>query len=192
MALCSVTGCDAITVARGYCKKHYLRWHKHGDPEILLIVKTPIGIARKWLEEHILFSDENCLSWPFYRHSKDGRGITWRDGKHAFASRVMCEMVNGPPPTQKHQAAHSCGKAHEACINPKHLSWKTPKENAADKLLHGTKNEGERHGMSKITEIDIPLIRAATGTLYEIGDQFGISYSMACKIRRRKNWKHVK
>lgn len=30
---CSVDGCSAVPIARGYCSKHYSRWHRFGDPE---------------------------------------------------------------------------------------------------------------------------------------------------------------
>lgn len=36
---CSVDGCEIVPnehAARGYCKKHYTRWLKHGDPSIVL------------------------------------------------------------------------------------------------------------------------------------------------------------
>lgn len=29
---CSVDNCDNIHDARGYCKKHYAKWNRHGDP----------------------------------------------------------------------------------------------------------------------------------------------------------------
>lgn len=29
---CSIDDCDKPTVGRGYCRKHYGRWHRHGDP----------------------------------------------------------------------------------------------------------------------------------------------------------------
>lgn len=29
---CSIAGCDKPTVGRGWCRKHYGRWHRHGDP----------------------------------------------------------------------------------------------------------------------------------------------------------------
>lgn len=31
---CSVSGCDRPVDARGFCKAHYSRWRKHGDPLI--------------------------------------------------------------------------------------------------------------------------------------------------------------
>jgi len=29
---CSIDGCDNESAARGWCKRHYNNWHKHGDP----------------------------------------------------------------------------------------------------------------------------------------------------------------
>lgn len=29
---CSIDGCESTVCARGWCRKHYNRWHKHGDP----------------------------------------------------------------------------------------------------------------------------------------------------------------
>lgn len=29
---CSIADCDKPTVGRGWCRKHYGRWHRHGDP----------------------------------------------------------------------------------------------------------------------------------------------------------------
>lgn len=30
--LCSVEGCNNKVDSRGFCKKHYVRWRRHGDP----------------------------------------------------------------------------------------------------------------------------------------------------------------
>ncbi len=32
--VCSIEGCDAPVQARGWCNRHYLRWWRHGDPEV--------------------------------------------------------------------------------------------------------------------------------------------------------------
>lgn len=29
---CSIDGCESESRARGFCQRHYQRWHKHGDP----------------------------------------------------------------------------------------------------------------------------------------------------------------
>lgn len=29
---CKENGCESVVLARGWCRKHYLRWYKHGSP----------------------------------------------------------------------------------------------------------------------------------------------------------------
>ncbi len=38
---CSVSGCDKEVLARGWCGKHYRRWHRYGD--IFTVHKLPNG-----------------------------------------------------------------------------------------------------------------------------------------------------
>lgn len=33
-SVCSLTDCDDVVEGYGYCRKHYKRWRKHGDPAI--------------------------------------------------------------------------------------------------------------------------------------------------------------
>lgn len=35
--LCSIIGCSASHLARGYCKTHYYRWRRRGDPNVVLV-----------------------------------------------------------------------------------------------------------------------------------------------------------
>jgi hypothetical protein len=70
-------------------------------------------VALKWK------SDE-CLTWPFTRINT-GYGIIGRGGKTYKAHRYICQWVKGEPPTPEHHAAHSCGRGHDACVNPRHL-----------------------------------------------------------------------
>lgn len=188
--ICIISACDNPTHAKGYCQTHYMRMRRYGDPDKILISKAPGGAARAWMFAHVHYEDRhNCLTWPF--NKSEGRGQFWWKETNQPASRIMCELAKGPPPTPEHDAAHSCGNGHKACVNPNHLRWATRKENEADKKLHGTKMEGERHHQAKLTDDQVLAIRSASGTLYEIGDRFGISYSMAGKIRQHKNWKHI-
>jgi hypothetical protein len=39
---CSIDDCDRLVIARGWCKGHYSRWRKHGDP----LGGTPLGKSR--------------------------------------------------------------------------------------------------------------------------------------------------
>jgi hypothetical protein len=130
-----------------------------------------------------------CLIWPFSKNCK-GYGRVWVDGKHFLASRYICELVNGPPPTPAHEAAHSCGKGHEACIAPGHLEWKTHAENMADKMVHGTSNRGERNGQVKITEAQAREILALKGkeTQSKLAERFLVSRSLISRIHAGDCW----
>lgn len=35
--LCSIPGCTAWASRRGWCKKHYVRWKRHGDPQFCCV-----------------------------------------------------------------------------------------------------------------------------------------------------------
>lgn len=82
---------------------------------------------------HVRHKGEDCLIWPYSRDDKGYGQVSIGGGKIKKAHRVMCEIVNGSPPTSKHQAAHECGNGHLGCFNPRHLKWKTNSENQKDR-----------------------------------------------------------
>lgn len=139
-----------------------------------------------WLESHVDHTGKECLIWPFGRDS-DGYGITGIKGRTYNAHRVMCILANGEPPTEKHQASHSCGNGHLACVNPRHLSWKTGAENQLDRATHGTRSSGCR---SKLTQEIVDSIRAFGDKLShrEIALRFGVARSNVTKIINGKTW----
>lgn len=76
----------------------------------------------------------------------------------------------------------------------RNLAFGTPGDNIEDARRHGTLAIGSRHGRSKLTEADIPIIRQLRrdGLEYEeIGRRFGVRPTVASKIFRRKAWAHV-
>lgn len=137
------------------------------------------------------YAGDDCLPWKMTR-TGDGYGQLWRDGRHQYVHRLACEARNGPPPTSKHEAAHSCGNGHLGCVNPKHLSWKTRAENAADTKVHGTASLGERHGCAILSERDVRLVRRlASFSASEVAAEFGVSKSTILHIRQGRKWGHV-
>lgn len=135
--ICKVADCDKVTVGQGYCKNHYYRFRKYGDP---FAGGTSPGVPQKYMEAEVLpHRGGDCLPWPFARDS-NGYGQVRIDGKLHYVARLVCSLVHGEPPTAGHQAAHSCGKGHEGCCNPSHLRWATVRENHLDKKAHGTFN----------------------------------------------------
>jgi hypothetical protein len=193
---CSIEGCEGdanpyAKGARGMCGRHYTRWRRHGDPQSGYADKME---ATNWLHNTAVpYTGDDCLTWPF-RKNIYGRAVIGSEGRSKQAHRWICEIVHGEPPTPKHHAAHSCGKGHEACVNPNHLRWATAKENFADKVVHGTNQCGERHGCAKLTEEQVLEIRrrsAAGETNAALSKEFGVVPSAIWNIFNRKRWAHL-
>lgn len=188
--LCSIPDCGKRSEARGLCPAHYRRWRRHGSATG---GGTGKGEVRKYLDDFVMTYDgEDCLVWP-YAKSGNGYGLIKIDGKNRLVPRLICESLSGPPPTPNHEAAHSCGKGHEGCVNPNHLRWATHVENCADRALHGTQVIGAAHDSAKLTEDDVREIRRLRNRLpqTEIAERFGVVQSRVGAIQRGESWRHV-
>ena len=135
------------------------------------------GKAYAWLREHVNHVGQNCLKWPFTFNKFTGYATFGLNGKITYAHRWMCEQKNGPPPSPKSEAAHTCGNAHMQCINPNHLEWKTRKGNAQDRVKHGNHRDhlGMRH--FRLTPAQVEEIRSLKGieSQYKMAERFGVS-----------------
>jgi hypothetical protein len=186
-SLCSVPGCGKPLNSRGWCIAHYRRWQWNGDP---LAGRTPDGDPEQFYRNVVLaYSGDECLKWPYARNSR-GYPQMKLNGRFRLLARVLCEAVHGPAPTPEHEAAHSCGNGHEGCLTQGHLSWKTPVENAADRVTHGTETIGERHGMAKLTKSEVRLIRSLGGEVSQraLAARFGVSQGQIHRILSGKSW----
>lgn len=186
MSLCSVPDCSKIVIARGWCNKHYLRWQKHGDP----LKSAPPRIRKtiEWIEDHANYAGDECLIWPFARHPTNGYPEMYGDR----ANGVMCSKAHGPPPTPEHEVAHSCGKGHEGCINPRHLRWATKIENYADRILHGTDTLGERNGSALLSRQQVlNIYQRRSEDANQLSAEFGVIAGTIRKIWTGERWSSV-
>lgn len=184
--ICSIPDCGKPQLARGWCSAHYNRWRHHGDP---LDGRAAPGEPTRHLKDTVLtYIGDDCLLWPFACCA--GYGAVVLDGRLTLVSRVVCEVMHGPAPTPRHEAAHSCGKGHLGCVTPSHLSWKTPKENQSDRLAHGTHGRGERNSRAKLSAEQVRGIRALRGdyTQSQLSKMFGVTWRTVSAIQRRKTW----
>lgn len=105
-----------------------------------------------------------------------------------YLSREVCLLTHGEPASSNMQAAHSC--RHRNCINSRHLSWKTPVQNQADRLRDGTDARGVKHWNVKLTPESVAEIRQLrpTHTLRQLSEQFGAHISHISSICNGKKW----
>lgn len=125
-----------------------------------------------WLQEHVSYTGDDCLIWPFSRSQQRGYGWFFYKDQKFYAHRMMCELVNGPAPAGKPQASHSCGKGHLGCVHPGHLSWKSNSENQLDRRKHGTVQPRP----VRLTALQIEAARLLRGqmTIEKIAAMFGV------------------
>lgn len=188
--ICDLPDCEAKHFCKGYCRRHYERFVRHGDPAVALKAMSPRGAPLAWLKGHVAHEGADCLIWPFARHP-DGRAHMRMGGRTVKPSRQMCELVHGPAPTPQHEAAHGCGNGHGGCVHPRHLRWATPVENAADKRSHGTIIAGERHYAARLTEVEVRAIRASSSRLTDLARKYGVGLPCIQKVRDGDSWRHV-
>lgn len=150
--------------------------------------RAKTGEPLRYLKEDVLtHTGTDCLTWP---HSRcGGYGNLRFNGRMIHAHRLVCILAHGEPPSPKHEAAHECGKGHEGCVNPNHLSWKTAAENKADMVRHGT----YRNGRTRLSISDVLTIRSMSNAVStaEIARLYDVNWSTIKYIRIRRTWPHI-
>jgi uncharacterized protein (DUF983 family) len=119
---CTYPGCEEPAKARGWCKKHWRRWRKHGDPAIVLlrrVVGTPE--ERFWanvnkqgpVPEH---RPELGPCWLWRGTKSNGYGVFWvPPGRLVLAHRFAYTLLVGPIP-EGLEPDHLCRVP--ACVRP--------------------------------------------------------------------------
>lgn len=148
------------------------------------------GECVTWLRAHVDYDGEGCLIWPFSR-KLNGHGSLGYNGRGHRAHQFMCELVNGPRPSPKHETAHSCGRGHDACVHPQHVSWKTRAENQAERNIYRPRvHRARRFKLTAKQVVEIRALRSTT-TLRELAARFDISEGSISNITARRTWRSV-
>lgn len=107
-----------------------------------------------------------------------------------YVHRLVALHFIGPCPP-RHEVAHDDGVGHHNWVE--NLSWKTRKDNHADKKRHGTEYIGERHHRCKLTSAQVMEIRAAAGKTSgpKLAKKYGVGHETIYAILNGKTWKHL-
>lgn len=125
---------------------------------------------------------------------------TGGSGRLICSHVLICEAFHGPKPSPLHEVAHGDGVRSNVC--PGNLRWATPKENAADRVLHGTSPVGEKNPRAVVTEAQVAEIRliyaqsmgvkyVKRGTRENLATRFGVGLDVIKHIVAGNTWRRV-
>lgn len=188
---CSIPDCDKDHFSRGFCKKHWDRWHKWGDPNF--VSRRPQGLSivetLKWHmpEDPPL---EGCWEWRGGKRN-DGYGQITYQGKHLLAHHLAYRALVGPIP-EGQILRHSCD--NPSCVSPYHLIPGTQQDNIQDMLDRQRRPRGKQIG-TKLDELDVLLLRATYDkgrfSQHDLARMFKIHVQTVRQVLSRETWKHV-
>jgi len=132
--------------------------------------------------------ENQCWTWSGCS-DKDGYPIVTFKGKSIRANRAAI-VLSGRIIQDDEYACHTCG--NQWCVNPSHIYPGSPKENSADKFLHGTQPLGEKCAAAKLTADKVVEIRKSRMSQQCLAEIYGVTRSNISMIKSRKTWRHVK
>jgi len=193
MRLCSIDSCGRKHEGHGYCAMHLTRLKKYSSSSGGKKNQASLE-ERFWRFVTPLKTDE-CWVWQGqklankYGRISLGSKSLGSDGAH----RVSWMIHNKQDIPKGLVVMHSCD--NPSCVNPKHLSIGTPKENHDDMVSKGRKvisvPVGEHNGKSKITANIARQIREYKGNHAETARIFNVSVGCVRSVRSFRTWKHI-
>jgi hypothetical protein len=138
-----------------------------------------------------LRSNGDCREYVGYC-GKNGYCYVKIDGKNFLAHRLAYFLKHGNIPKGLH-VLHKCD--NRVCCEPEHLFVGTALDNMLDKKSKGRQARGKTHGMQRISESSIRIIRDVYFDGFvsqrKIAEIYGVSQAAIYHIIKRKNWKHI-
>lgn len=188
---CIIGGCEepVLVKSRGWCRNHYGRWQRHGDP----LGGRDNGAPSRWLQNLLVQEGtDECVDWPFGRDRAGYGALAW-EGSASLAHRVVLELAQPWRPPLGKNALHDCDR--RSCVNPRHLFWGTHWRNAVDAAERSGMGRGENSPTAKLTVEMVKAIRerhAAEAVTYrELALEYGVHETSISQVVRRKSWAHV-
>jgi DNA-binding transcriptional regulator YiaG len=130
-------------------------------------------------------SKQDCWTWTGGKDIK-GYGIFFYNKKTSFAHRIALVLYKNITLTNGLQVAHSCN--NKSCVNPDHLRETTIKDNAKDKIAHGTALRGERCHFASLTNTKVREIRESLKSSRELAKEYQVSNQTIRSILNNRSW----
>lgn len=184
---CSLDECNSPAYCRAWCKKHYDRWHRTGDP--LGMRKKANGTIRVALESAARSTADECILLSGYKC----RPATNFDGIQMFASRAVWMIANGDPGDAF--VLHTCHRGEEGCINIRHLYTGDQAQNIRD--MDGAGRGRRGHGIKILDPQDVAEIRRRhvrginqhyPSNTAELASEFGVSKATITGVVAYRRW----
>jgi hypothetical protein len=119
--------------------------------------------------------------WVWTGSIRRGYGQCKYQGKNVYAHRASWMQYVGEIPNGL-CVCHRCD--NPLCVNPLHLFLGSMADNNLDMARKG-------RAASKITAVQVRLIRDSTLSCQTLAREYGISVSQVSRIRTHKKWKHI-
>jgi hypothetical protein len=102
-------------------------------------------------------------------------------GKYVPVHRAVLMAFVGPPP-EGAEGAHGDGVRHNNRLS--NLRWASPKENAEDRIVHGTQVRGEAQHCAKLTQAAVDEMRADKTTPHTVfAERYGMTRFSIERVR---------
>jgi hypothetical protein len=135
--------------------------------------------------------EPNTGCWLWSRPLRNGYGLFSIKRKTVSAHRYSFEYYKHLI-TNNSDVCHSCDVA--SCVNPDHLFLGTHQENMNDRDKKGRCQKGEKHYRTKLSNIQITIIREACSKGFSnasIGRYFNVSRNVIWYIKNEWTWKSI-
>lgn len=125
--------------------------------------------------------------YPFVALSRSG------EKRYAYVHDLVLEAFVGPK-LPGFEVCHRDGTRDNNHLH--NIRYGTRSENAVERITHGKgpkkgHTAGEKNANALLTAEAVLTIRAASGTLRELGERFGVHLGTIHAVRSRKTWKHI-
>jgi len=147
------------------------------------MAQKPTDLMTIWDEKTERITESGCWLW-LGGTDKDGYGRFSVNGEMVRAHVTSYRHFRGPVTKQ---VLHKCNV--RCCVNPEHLYLGNEVDNARDRDACGNTLKGVKHGMSKLTEVQVlEIARRLKNGESNFWREMGVSKHDVANIKRGQTW----